>query len=129
MRTGNSQLSRKILGSPFTLFAALVVFVLLAKAAWNIHQKAILSETKLSQAQAELKKLQDHQTDINRQIGYLSTDEGIVAELKTKYRAVKPGESVAVIVDKDQTAAIAEASSSQPVKTSWWQGVWRWLGL
>jgi cell division protein FtsB len=104
-----------------------IVLAVLIKATWSIHQKVVISDTKLAQARAELSKLQARQENLTAQVGYLSTDQGIEAELRTKYRAVKDGESVAVILGDDRTATVTDAVSPKP--SGWWQGLLRWLDL
>lgn len=114
--------------SPLALIAVFIVFAVIAKATWSIHQKAVISEAKLSEAQGELTKLQVRQSDLQSEVSSLSTEQGLEAELRTKYRAVKDGESVAVIVDSDQTAAASDASSTPP-HDSWQQQVLHLFGL
>ena len=129
MKYGNYRPKRKfrLLTSPLTLVVAIVACGILAKATWSIHQKAVVSEAKLSQAQSELAKLQARQADLQSQVSYLSTDQGIEAELRTKYHAVKDGESVAVIVDDKNKAAVVDATSTEQV--SWWRSFLSFFGL
>lgn len=131
MKYGNySRTKRKfnLMKSPITLVVAVIIFAVLVKATWSIHQKVLVSNIKLSQAQTELAKLKARDTDLATQVNYLSSDQGIEAELRTKYRAVKDGESVAVIVDDpNQTASMANASSTAAV--GWWASILNWFGL
>ena len=118
----------KLFESPITLVVGLCVLVVLTKATWSIHQKVLASAAKLEQARAELDKLKTREADLSKQVSYLSSEGGIEAELRTKYRAVKEGESVAVIVDDGhQTATIENATSSDT--TSWWHSILNWFGL
>lgn len=95
----------------------MVVFVL-ARASLNIYSKVETSETKLLQAQANLEKLSERQQDISRKVEYLSTDQGIEAEIRTKYHAVKDGEQVAVIVDDSQKAPAVQSASGTTATSS-----------
>jgi cell division protein FtsB len=128
MKYGNrsSFVKKRILSSPFTLFALVIVFVVLARAAWNIHGKAVLSDARLHEAQSELNKLHSRDVDLSAEVDRLSTPAGIEAELRSKYRATKNGESVAVIVD-DQVGNAIEASSSETV--SWLGKLLHAIGL
>ena len=132
MKYGNRR-GKRFVSSPLLLIGLLIVFAFLAKAAWNIRHKAVVSAARLSAAEAELNKLTAHKKDLERHVGYLSSEQGIEAELRTKYRAVKDGESVAVIVDDAETAAALMASSSavlpQVPKPSWWQNFLNAIGL
>ncbi len=127
MRYGNRTLKRRILSSPLALVAALIVFVLLARATWGVYEKASQSAQRLAEAETELDKLKQHQDDLSRKVSYLSTDQGVEAEIRTKYRAVKEGESVAVIVDTDQTASAMNATST--AKVGWWGRLLQKIGL
>ncbi len=114
--------------SPLAMAIICVILFVLIKATWSIHQKAVVSDAKLARARVELVKLQARQKDLDSQVSELSTDQGIETELRTKYRAVRDGESVAVITgDVGQTAATAGASTT--VSVGWWRGLWSWFGL
>ena len=130
MRYGKRSIWKRIISSPFTLAAVVVLFIVLARSTWNMYQKAHLSDTRLEQANSELAKLAQRQDELSQKVVYLSTEQGIEAEIRTKYHAVKEGESVAVIVDdqrQTQTAAVVQATSTPVV--SWWQRVLRFVGL
>lgn len=114
--------------SPLTIIVACIILIVLIKATYSIHQKAVVSDAKLAQARVELVKLQARNNDLDSQVSELSTDQGIETELRTKYRAVRDGESVAVITgDAGQAAATVEASTT--VSVGWWHGLWSWFGL
>ncbi len=95
------------------------------------------SYKRLETAQIELQKLEEHRSVLANKIQYLSTEQGIEAELRTKYRAVREGESVAVIVENDQVASALQVSSSsesdvlQKVETKrgWFGKLLEFVGL
>lgn len=126
---------KRFLSSPLLILGLLVVLLVLIKATWNIREKAVRSAGRLRAAEAELVKLKEHREDLERHVGYLSSEQGIEAELRTKYRAVKEGESVAVIVDDAQTAAALAASTTAraagpaPQNESWWRRALHAVGL
>jgi len=128
MKYSNKPFYERVAASPLALIAILVVLGFLTKAAWSIHAKASQSSQKLALEQAELAKLQKNQNDLSSQVAYLSTDQGVEAEMRSKFKAVKDGEQVAVIVDdQSQTAAAIEATSTPSV--GWWGRFLRFLGL
>ncbi len=132
MKYSNKPIYERIAASPLALIAALVVLGFLTRAAWNIHAKASTSSQKLALEQTQLAKLQANQDTLSAKVAYLSTDQGVEAEMRTKFKAVKDGEQVAVIVDdKSQTAAAVEATStpSSPPAGGWWGRVLRFFGL
>jgi cell division protein FtsB len=123
------------LSSPFTLVIASILFVVLARAAWSIHEKARESSLRLEIAQADFAKLQQSQADLAQRVEQLSTPEGVKAQIRERYHAVEPGESVAVIVDGP-----AQQASATPVTAGanaaaagdsggWWAGFLRMIGL
>lgn len=96
----------------------MIVVVILARASLNIYSKVETSEIKLLQAQANLEKFSGRQQDISRKVEYLSTDQGIEAEIRTKYHAVKKGEQVAVIVDDAQKTGVFSSASDTMATSS-----------
>lgn len=131
MKYGNRSLWQRFIASPISLVVLAVLLFILARATVNIHGKADMSAERLDRAQAALDKLSRRQADMAERVSYLSTDQGMEAEIRTRYHAVKEGESVAVIVDTHQPAAVASASSTQAVtaKPNWFIRLLRWIGL
>jgi hypothetical protein len=130
MRSGNRSIFKKVIASPFALVAVLILSGLLAKGTWSMHQKSLATKERLAEAEAGLIRLQSRQADLSSKVTYLSTDAGIEAEVRTKYRGLKEGESVAVIVDDSkQTASAVNASSTPPTPTGWWGRLLHWVGF
>lgn len=132
MKYGKSGVWRKIISSPFTLVIILIFFIFMLKVVWNIREKLVDSNSRLRSTNAEFMKLQAHQNNLSNKISYLSTEQGIEAELRTKYRAIREGESVAVIVDEDQaSSSSSHASTSEQIANdlSWWKRILRVVGF
>ncbi len=112
--------------NPFITIIALALLFFLARSAWNVHRSADLISNKLSQTEEEADKLRLEQQSLSAKVDNLSTPDGIESELRVKYRAVKDGESVAVIVNNDQ------ASTSNVVavpEKGWWESFIGWFGF
>jgi len=132
MKYGKSGVWRKIISSPFTLVIILIFFIFMLKVVWNIREKLADSNSRLRSTNAEFMKLQAHQNNLSNKISYLSTEQGIEAELRTKYRAIREGESVAVIVDEDQvSSSSSHASTSEQIASdlSWWKRILQVIGF
>ena len=131
MKYGNRSLWRTFISSPISLVVLAIVLFIVARAALNINEKVDTSAAKLAQAEAEYQRLLERQQDLSRRVGYLSTDQGLEAEIRTKYHAVKEGEQVAVMVDGTQAAsALQAASGTQATSTpGFWQRLLHRLGL
>lgn len=116
--------------SPLYLFAVLVIFGLLVKASLSIHKKAQLSDLRLNQAMNELSKLEQHKIELQGRVAYLSTEQGVESEFRTRYRAVKDGESVAVIIDRNEAAVTYSLATSTLVnEPGWFRRLLRKLGF
>jgi len=127
MKYGKRHTMKKVMRSPFVLVAVLIAFIFLARGAWNIHEKASISRLRLEQAQSELAKLQSRQVGLASEIDRLSTEQGVETEIRTKYKGVRPGESVAVIIGDNNTASETQATSTASV--GWFRELLRGIGL
>ena len=132
MKYSNRSLWKQIISSPIALVGIFLLLIILGKASWNIQEKNQLAQLKLTQAQMELDKLKTRESDLNEQISRLSTDQGIEAELRTKFRAIKDGELVAVIVDPNAKNLLSKQTKevgSTTAKVNWFQKVLQIIGL
>ncbi len=132
MMSRNRSRPSAILSSPFTLILALVALVFLVRAAAKIYSKTADSFVRLDEARANLAKMEAKRIDLMDQIQNLSTPEGIEASIREKYHAVEPGESVAVIINRDVATGtpggdLNAAAGVQAV--TWWQRILRATGL
>ncbi len=107
---------RKILYSPLVLIILALVLVVLIRGVWNVYNKERLSSENLEQEQAELAKLEERERSLASSFDYLKTDQGIESEIRTKFRAVKEGEKVSVIID-DKTPT---SSATTTQKHGFW---------
>ncbi len=136
MKSRNSFSWKRLLASPVTLIIVLAVFVVLARAAWTMVNRAKLAAERLGQVEAQSAKLQASQKKLSDEITGLSSPGGIEADLREKYHAVTPGESVAVIVDSPSAggpdpnqSASALSASSTATGESWWRKLLDFFGL
>jgi cell division protein FtsB len=107
MRKDNSHKIKTFLSSPITLVFALIVLVFVARSAWQMNIKSRDIESKKTLADMKLTELQKEEMRLTQDIEYLSTEEGVEYYLRSKYKAVKPGESVAIIIESETTTATA----------------------
>ena len=104
---------RKILYSPIILLLLAILFVLLFRGAWGVYQKERLSAENLEKERNEFDKLVLREKNLAASLDYLKTDQGIESEIRTKFRAVKEGEQVAVIVDAQSSASSSSATTTR----------------
>ncbi len=75
------------------------------------------------ESRKELSGLEQKQFDLNQKIEGLSTDQGLEAEVRQRYRVVKPGEQLVIVVDNKDTAV------NQTTKLPLWQRLRLFVGL
>ena len=125
---GKKSLLKRVLTSPFSLILVVIIFIFITKATWGLRYKVILSDTKLGQARTELANLQSRETDLTAQVAHLSTEQGVESEIRTKFKGVREGESLAVIIGNDANATSQQASST-PEKVGWFRSLLQKIGL
>lgn len=76
-----------------------------------------------NESQKELAELEQKQVDLNQKIEGLSTEQGLEAEVRQRYRVVKPGEQLVIVVDNK------DISPNQTMKPSLWQRLRVFVGL
>ncbi len=125
MKYSNRTFWQKISSSPFVVIIFILLIIVLIRANFRIYGKVYVSNQRLQQSQNEISRLNDRKVELISKVDKLSTGEGIESEIRSKYMAVKEGESVAVIIDdskKDQNNNITATSSD-----SWFKRVWKWM--
>ncbi len=108
---------RKVLYSPIVLIVLTIIFFIMAKAVWGVYMKEKLSRQNLEKEKSELERLAIREKSLASSIDYLKTEQGIESEIRTKFRAVRENEKVAVIIEE-------QASSTPAVATSTSRGFW-----
>lgn len=115
---------RRTLYSPFVLIALAIVMVILSSGVFGVYKKAKLSKQNLEREKKELEKLAIREKTLASSIDYLKTDQGVEDEIRTKFRAVKDGEKVVVIIDNQSTTTLPE--NKQASSTSFWYNLFHW---
>ncbi len=113
---------RKILYSPITLILLTVLMAIISRGLVGVYKKARLSLQNLEREKIELEKLVVREKNLASSIDYLKTEQGIENEIRTKFRAVKEGERVVVIVDNQASTSPLTIATS----TSLWYRVFHW---
>lgn len=75
------------------------------------------------ESRKELGSLEQKQVDLNQKIEGLSTEQGLEAEVRQRYRVVKPGEQLVIVVDNK------DGATNQATKASFWQRLRLFVGL
>lgn len=115
---------RKTLYSPFVLVLLFIIMIILSSGVFGVYKKSKLSKVNLEREKKELEKLAMREKILASSIDYLKTDQGVEDEIRTKFRAVKDGEKVVVIIDEQSTSTPIE--SEQASSTSFWYNLFHW---
>lgn len=116
---------KKWLFSPMFLLLLFIVVLFSLRGVYKVYQKETMSREYLERAQNELKKVHDREESLANSVQYLKTSQGIDAELRTKFRVVKEGEEVAVIVGAPTEATTTSTQVAAPVGI--WQKIKNWF--
>lgn len=103
----------RILYSTGSILIILVVIGFLAKATYGAYQKRVISQKELDLTKQAYNHLTNEKQSLENDLTFLKTDEGIDAELRSKYRLVRPGENVAVIVEEQVDEHSTSTKSKQ----------------
>ena len=95
---------KKVLYSRTVLIFLAIIFIILLRSLYGVYKKESLSMQNLDMDKNELAQISERQKDIANSLEYLKTDQGVESEIRNKFRVVKEGEKVAVIID-DQTSS------------------------
>ena len=113
---------KSIVQSPVMLVVFLVVVAFMGKSVWNVYQKEQVSASRLERTQNEMAGLEARNATLTKSVDYLKTNEGIDAEIRNKFRGVRDGEEVAVIVESHA------ASTTIATVHSWWSRFLHFFG-
>lgn len=102
---------KNIIYSPVVLIVLVLVLAFLIRGSWNLRDKAIISKGNLEREKIELQKIVDRKNNLESSIEYLKTDQGVENEIRSKFRATREGEKLAVIIDDNSTTT----STSSPI--------------
>lgn len=118
---------RKILYSPIVLIILFIILAILLRSLWGVYEKERISSENLSKEKNELEKLSIREKNLARALEYLKTDQGIENEIRSKFRVVKEGEKVAVIVGEDATNTKRQLSTVSTTTPSLWYRILNWF--
>jgi len=105
---------KKILYSRAMFVLLLVVIALAGKATWSVYQKEKISRVNLERLQSEISELKGREGYIKSGIDRLGTSRGIEEEIRQKFKVVKDGEAMVILIDDEPTQA-----TSSPEKGFW----------
>lgn len=105
----------------FWIVVLLIICTILIISVVKISKKYIHAKSVRNDYQTELNQVRAHEVELKKNIDALSTDRGKEAEIRDRYRVVKHGEQMILIVDNDKK------ESNDPIPVNEPKGFWEKL--
>lgn len=102
----------------FWIVVLLIICTILIISVVKISKKYIHAKSVRNDYQTELNQVRAHEVELKKSIDALSTDRGKEAEIRDRYRVVKHGEQMILIVDNDKK------ESNDPIPVNEPNGFW-----
>lgn len=99
------------------LLVMFIAFIFLTKGVFSVFSKEKESRVEIARVQNQKNELQKRYDVIAAQNESLKSDEGVEAEIRSKFDVVKEGEGVIVIVEKERS--IIEEDKRGVLKKFW----------
>jgi cell division protein FtsB len=126
MKYGNRTFWHKVSSSPVVMVIVIILLAVIIRANFRIYGKVYVSNQRLQQSENEIARLQERKLELTSKVDKLSTGEGVESEIRSKYMAVKEGESIAVIIDDSEKNNYKDNMISTTTD-SWYKKVWKWM--
>ncbi len=125
---------KKILHSTASLIILGIIFLLLLKALLGAYKKEALSNENLERQRKELSRLIDRKKNLEQSVEYLKTEKGVEAEIRSKFRVAREGESLAIIVGDESTSTLNTENTDienndKTATVGFFHKFFYWLGL
>ncbi|TSC54910.1 MAG: hypothetical protein LiPW30_376 [Parcubacteria group bacterium LiPW_30] len=101
---------RRILYSRVTFVLVFILCVFVGRAAVSMYKSDSLTGEKRKIAEDELVAVRARENSLKAQIISLKTERGVEEELRGKFRVVKNGEGVIIVVDQEKKEATTTKS-------------------
>ncbi|KKU81249.1 MAG: hypothetical protein UY07_C0022G0014 [Parcubacteria group bacterium GW2011_GWA1_47_8] len=92
---------RRILYSKTAIGALVLLTVLVARGAWELHEKAAIARADRAEAERSLSLLKERAAGLEASLADLKSPHGVEAEVRQKFTVARPGEEVVVVVDEN----------------------------
>ena len=113
----------KIIHSRAVLVILIIICLLLGYSVVSVYGKSREAVHNRDVAVENLKELKDKQVTLQGEINDLNTPSGVEDAIRDKFRAVKDGEGLIVIVDNDKDNNPDGTPVSAPEDKTFWQTI------
>lgn len=92
---------RKILYSKTAIGGLALLTALVARGAWQMHEKAAIARAERAEAERSFAELTERDAGLEASLADLKSAQGLEAEVRRKFTVARPGEEVVVVVDEN----------------------------
>lgn len=92
---------KRIFFSPWTIVLLFILVIFMFKVAFSANKMRQASEGMVNMSLEKESKMIERREFLEKEIDFLSTEKGVESEIRRKFRVVKEGEGLIIIVDKD----------------------------
>ena len=106
----DKKMFRRVLYSRVTFVLFFIICVFVGRAAVSMYKSDSLTGEKRKIAEEELMTVKTRENALKAQVISLKTERGVEEELRKKFRVVKNGEGVIIVVDQEKKEATTTKS-------------------
>lgn len=100
----------------FWIVVLFIICILLGISVFKVYLKYAHAKSIRNDYRDELAQVKQHEMDLQKNIDALSTERGKEEEIRDRYRVVKQGEQMILIVDNDQKGKVFETTEIEEEK-------------
>jgi len=119
----NKNKIKRIVYSWPILILLLIIVILLGKSVWGVWQNEKVSNNNKELSENAYNKLENKNNFLLSEIETLETEKGIETEIREKFRVVKEGEQLAVIINSVDSGE----KDVEVEKEGLWRKIWNFL--
>ena len=93
---------KRIIYSWPVLILLLLVILLVGKSVWGVYRSEEISSKNKQSSEERYEELTNKSDLVASEIEMLKTDKGVEMEIRDKFRVVKEGEQLAIIINSDK---------------------------
>ncbi len=108
--------------SRFWIVVLLIMCIVFTISVVKIYLKYTHAKSIKNDYRDELVQIKQHELDLQKNINALSTERGKEEEIRDRYRVVKQGEQMILIVDDQKEKSEARVDDEQ--KTNFFRAIW-----
>lgn len=112
------KVKRRIYSVPAIVVLGLFLLLVL-KGTYNVWSKREDSIRHVKELEAQAEELKNRQQELEEDIDYLKTPEGIDEEIKERFNVARTGEKVVIIVDPKEIATTTDEK-----RDPWYKRIW-----